>query len=103
MAAPEAEPKAKKPPKKYGYLLVSLPGWPSQDPGRQMIYREYPEVVKAERKAKRFMKRYPDYVWEGKGLTKSEAHALKNKPFKIPGLGVVIRPTGRGAQVQRMS
>jgi len=89
----------KKPPKTYGWVLVSVPGWPSQDPGRKMVFRMYPDAVKAERKAKRLAKRMPEYEWSGVGLTSAEAARLKLKPFKLSELGVEVRPSGRGSRV----
>jgi hypothetical protein len=85
--------------RKFGFVLVSVPGFPSQDPGRQMLFRMYPEVLKAERKAKRMGKRFPEYQWSGAELTIGEARDLKLKPFKLSDLGVEVRPTARGARV----
>lgn len=94
-----AEAKEKKPPKQYGFVLVSIPGFPSQDPGRWLLFRVYPDAGKAERKAKRLKKRMPEYEWKGEGMTLAESRALKHKPFRLAELGVEVRPTGRGAKV----
>jgi len=103
MADPQAEDGAKKSAKKFGYLLVHVPGWPSQDPGRRMVFREYPTLVKAQRKAARFNRRHPDFVWEGAEMTQAEALRVKSKPFRVPGLGVLVKPTAKGGQVRRES
>lgn len=89
-------PMADKAPKVYGVLLVSVPDFPPQDPGRQLVYRIYPDRLKAERKAKRFNKRYPEYQWSGTGMTHAEINATKRKPITFEELGVRIEFTANG-------
>lgn len=89
-------PMADKAPKVYGVLLVSVPDFPPQDPGRQLVYRIYPEAGKAERKAKRFNNRYPEYQWSGAGMTHAEINAIKRKPITLEEMGVRIEFTANG-------
>lgn len=96
---PSDDAAEKKKRRKYGYVLVAVPGFPPQDPGRKMLFRMYPDADKATRKAKRLGKRFPEYQWEGAALTAGEAQRLKLKPFKLSDLGVEVRPTARGARV----
>jgi hypothetical protein len=93
---PDADPKPKKAPKVYGVLLVSVPDFPPQDPGRLLVYRVFPDKLKAERKAKRFNKRLPEYRWSGDGMTNAQITALKRKPILLGVLGVELHFTPNG-------
>jgi hypothetical protein len=94
--ADAAPAKEKKAPKVYGALLVSIPDFPPQDPGRLLVYRVFPAKLQAERKAKRFTKRFPEYEWRGDGLTNAEITALKRKPILLGSLGVELQFTASG-------
>jgi hypothetical protein len=94
-----AEAKTKKAPKVYGVVLVSIPDFPPQDPARWLVYRQYPDKLKAERKAKRLAKRCPDYQWKGEGLTYAGITAVKRKPITLADLGVEIQFTAKGVKV----
>lgn len=94
--AAEAPAKEKKPPKVYGVVLVSIPDFPPQDPGRWLVYRQYPDKLKAERKAKRLLKRFPEYAWSGEGMTSAQMTAVKRKPITLAELGVEIQFTPSG-------
>ena len=98
----DAEAKEKKAPKVYGVVLVSIPDFPPQDPGRWLVYRQYPEKLKAERKAKRLQKRYPEYQWRGEGLTHAGIKEVKRRPITLAELGVDIQFTARGVRVVRL-
>ena len=91
----------KKERKKYGWVLVSIPDFPPQDPGRWLVYRVYPTGLKAERKAKRLMRRFPEYAWRGEALTLAQATAIKRKPIRVMGLGaeVEVQFTASGFKV----
>lgn len=95
-AMSEAPAKEKKAPKVYGAVLVSIPDFPQQDPGRLLVYRVYPDKLKAERKAKRLNKRYPEYAWSGEGMTSAQMTAVKRKPITLQSLGVEIQFTPSG-------
>lgn len=94
--------KAKKERKVYGVVLVSIPDFPPQDPGRWLVYRQYPDKLKAERKAKRLVKRYPEYQWRGEGLTHAGINEIKRKPITLAELGVELHFTARGVKVVRL-
>lgn len=95
--------KEKKAPKVYGVVLVSIPDFPVQDPGRWLVYRQYPDKLKAERKAKRLAKRYGDeYQWRGEGLTHAGINEVKRRPITLAELGVEIQFTAKGVRVVRL-
>ena len=98
-AAPDASKKA---PKVYGVVLVSIPDFPPQDPGRWLVFRQYPEKLKAERKAKRLARRFPDYQWKGEGLTYAGINEIKRKPITLAELGVEIQFGASGVKVVRV-
>ena len=98
----DAEAKEKKAPKVYGVVLVSIPDFPPQDPGRQLVYRMYPDKLKAERKAKRLTRRFPEYLWSGVGLTHAQINDVKRKPITLAELGVEIQFTAKGVRVVRL-
>lgn len=98
----DAEAKEKKAPKVYGVVLVSIPDFPPQDPGRWLVFRQYPEKLKAERKAKRLQKRYAEYQWRGEGLTHAGINEVKRKPITLAELGVEIQFTAKGVRVVRL-
>lgn len=95
--------KAKKERRVYGAVLVSIPDFPPQDPGRWLVYRLYPDKLKAERKSKRLLKRFPEYQWKGEGLTHAGINEVKRKPITLAELGVKIEFTARGVKVVRLS
>jgi hypothetical protein len=100
MPRKRAEPTGeKKAPRVYGHVLVSIPDFPPQDPGRWLIYRVYPDKLKAERKAKRLAKRCPEYQWRGEGMTHAQALEIKRKPIALADLGVEIQFTAKGFKV----
>lgn len=98
---PESPPEKKK-ARKYSVVLVSVPEFPPQDPGRWLVFRVYPtDGPKAARKAKRMKKLFPEYDWKGEALTHAEILAVKRKPIRVAGLGatVEIQFTARGFKV----
>jgi hypothetical protein len=99
-AAAEPE-KEKKAPKVYGVVLVSIPDFPPRDPGRWLVYRQYPDKLKAEGKAKRLRKKYPEYQWKGEGLTHAGITDIKRRPIAIPELGVEVQFTASRVKVVR--
>ena len=95
--------KPKKAPKVYGVVLVSIPDFPPQDPGRWLVYRLYPDKLKAERKAKRLTKRFPEYRWKGDGLTHAGINEVKRRPITLSELGVELQFTASGVKVVRVA
>lgn len=80
-----AEPEPKK-PRRYPVVLFHIPGWPSQEPNRPMVWRVcYDGMIKAERILKRMRRREKDCVWSIEVMTAEEARKVRNKPFKPPG------------------
>lgn len=88
MAEPVAPPKEKK-PRRYPTVLVSIPGWPSQDPGRVMLYSQRPTEGMARKMRKRLERQMPEYVWTTESLTAAEARAIKHAPFRLSGIFAV--------------
>lgn len=69
--------------KKWPTVLVAIPGWPLQDPGRRMLYSVRPSAQKAARMIKRLRRQMPEYVWSVEDLTNAEAQDLKKAPFVV--------------------
>ena len=109
VVADESQPSSSEPkrkPRKIPTLLVSIAGWPSLDPGRQMIYSQRPTVQKAERMAKRLRKRYPDMTWEVRLLTNTEMRKITFAPFVVAGplaIPVEMQWTGRSWSMTLLS
>lgn len=62
-------------------ILVSVPGFPPQEPGRLMLWEPRSTPMKAAREIKRLQKKMPDYVWSKELLTYTEARKIKLKAF----------------------
>ena len=85
--ADKAEAKKRR---RYPLVLVAIPGWPTQDPGRVMLYQIRPTPQKAARMAKRLRKQMPEFIWTTADMTAAEAKAIKYAPFVIDSGG--LRP-----------
>lgn len=98
MAEPDdGAPKEKK-NRRYATVLVAVPGWPVQDPGRLMIWKVCSSPQKAARTVKRLTGLMPEYAWSHELLSNTEAREVKLKPFTLTeGLArpVEMRFTGR--------
>lgn len=70
-------------PKKWPVVLVAIPGWPSQDPGRRMLYHVRPSMQKAAKMAKRLKRQLPEFEWSTDQMTIAEANAMKRAPFIV--------------------
>lgn len=89
--------------RKYPTVLVAIPGWPSQDPGRWMIYKVAVTPQKAARMVKRLNKQLPQFTWSVADLTAPDARQLKFAPFVVRGSTAVpmeVTPTIRGWRVR---
>jgi hypothetical protein len=67
--------------RKRTMILVSVPGFPPQDPGRLMLWEPRSTPAKAAREIKRLQQKMPEYVWTKELLTNLEAQKIKYKPF----------------------
>lgn len=89
--------------RKQPMVLVSIPGWPNQDPGRRMLYSVRPTPQKAARMVKRLKKQMPEYDWWVEQLSAREATAIKQAPFVVRGSGLAmpmeVKFTGRSWKV----
>ena len=85
----EPTPAKEKKPRRYAVVLVSIPGWPSQDPGRRMIYTQRPTEGMAKKRAARLAVRMPEYVWSAEMLTHAEMLAIKRAPLRVSGVFAV--------------
>lgn len=96
MAEPDDDSKKRR---RYPTVLVSIPGWPSQDPGRLMLYSVRPTPQKAARMAKRLRRQLPEFDWTVADLTAAQAREIKQAPFVINGALMAVpmqcRWTGR--------
>lgn len=81
----EAAPAAAKKSRRYATVLVSVPGWPTQDPGRLMLYSTRSTPSKAARMIKRLRKQLPEFEWSQEMLSDTEARLVKLKPFTLSG------------------
>jgi hypothetical protein len=85
-----AEPAAKeKKPRLYPTVLVSIPGFPSQDPGRRMVFTQRPTEGMAKKRATRLAARMPEYVWTWEMLTHAQLLAIKRAPLRLSGVFAV--------------
>jgi hypothetical protein len=89
MAETAAPPKEKKPPRKYPTILVVIPGFPAQDPGRRMIYTIRPTEGMAMKMAKRLARKMPEYEWSVDMLTHAESLSIKRAPIRLSGVFAV--------------
>jgi len=78
--ADKAEAKKRR---RYPLVLVAIPGWPTQDPGRRMVYSIRPTPQKAARMAKRLRKQLPEFVWTTDNLLADEIRGIRNAPFVV--------------------
>lgn len=67
--------------RRHALILVWLDGWPNQDPGRRMSWRWCGSPKKAADLIKGLKKRFPEFSWEYKMMTRMEAKKLRLKPF----------------------
>jgi hypothetical protein len=89
MAETAAPPKEKKPPRKYPTILVVIPGFPAQDPGRRMIYTVRPTEGMANKMMKRLARKMPEYQWSVDILTHAETLSIKRAPIRLSGVFAV--------------
>lgn len=100
--AEETGPQKVRKNRKQPMVLVSIPGWPNQDPGRRMLYSVRPTPQKAARMVKRLKKQMPEYDWWVEQLSAREATAIKQAPFVVKGslaMAVEVKFTGRSWKV----
>lgn len=76
----DAEKKERK-QRRRTMILVAVPDWPPQDPGRPMLWEARSTPMKAAREIKRLQERMPEYTWSKELLTYTEGRAIKLKPF----------------------
>lgn len=82
-AAPGAPATAERKERKRQTILVSIPGWPNQDPGRQMIYGWRPSSMKAKKFLKELREKMPEYEWDLEPLTATQTRTVKLKGFNL--------------------
>lgn len=103
MAEPAAPTKEKK-PRRYAVVLVAIPGWPSQDPGRRMVYTQRPSEGAARKRATRLAARMPEYEWTSAMLTHAELLAIKRAPLRLSGVfatAMEVQFSAKGCKVVR--
>lgn len=83
-----AEQKEKR-KQKRPYVLVVIPGFPPQEPGRRMVWDVMGSARWAAVEVKRLKKLMPEYEWLVENLTWEQAGRLKRKPFSRRSLGDV--------------
>lgn len=65
-------------------VLFYIPGWPSQEPNRVMVWTVvYDGVEKAMRIVKRMRKRHRDIVWSLEMLSAGQVLRIRRKPFQF--------------------
>jgi len=67
--------------RKRATVLVSVPGWPSQEPGRLMVWDIKSSIMKAKKEIKRLQEQMPDYEWTHEMLSYTQARAVRLKQF----------------------
>lgn len=67
--------------RKRTMILVSIPDWPPQEPGRPMLWEPRSTPMKAAKEIKRLQEKMPDYVWTKVLMTHLESQKIKFKPF----------------------
>lgn len=81
--APE-ETTAQRKERKRSTILVSIEGWPFQEPGRLMIWGWRPSPQKAAREVKRLKQRFaPNIHFTIEPLTATQARTIRLKPFNL--------------------
>lgn len=70
---------------KYPTILVSIPGFPPQDPGRKMVYLRQFSLPKAKKVIKNLRAKLPEYGWSLEELTAPEVRAIRTAPFTVGG------------------
>lgn len=65
-------------------VLVSVPGFPPQDPGRPMIFSTAVNQREACAELKRLMKNVPEASWSVERLTAQERRRIKTTPLPAP-------------------
>jgi hypothetical protein len=83
-APPVDETPDQKKQRKRSTILVSIPGWPHQEPGRLMVWGWRPSPQKAAREIKRLKTHVgPELQWSVEPLTATQARAIRLKPFNL--------------------
>jgi len=81
-----ADAEAKK-SRAYPTVLFYIPGWPSQEPNRKMVWHMHFDGQKAAAGTiKRMSRRFPEVVWCMEMMTAAEATKLRKKPYRHPDL-----------------
>lgn len=70
-------------PRKRHTVLVVIPGWPSQDPNRPMIWTWKPSAMKAAKEMKRMRAAMPHLIWDVEPMSATQARAIKLRPFNL--------------------
>lgn len=100
----EAAAAEKKKARIYPTVMVAIPGWPAQDPGRRMIYWVRPSEAKANKMAKRLQRQMPEYVWSWENLTAAQTREIERAPFVVGAdafeAPVQVRWTGRSWKME---
>lgn len=69
---------------KFGVVLVAVPGWPVQDPGRFMEFARYPTSREAVAAAQRLRALYPRMKWTAARMRRQDLlpllHAQRQGP-----------------------
>lgn len=72
--------------RKRPFVLVVIPGFPPQEPGRRMVWDAYGSMRWANVEAKRLRKQMPEFEWVVDTMSYLEAQKLRKKPFDTRGL-----------------
>lgn len=71
--------------RKTATLLVSVPGFPPQDPGRTMVFSTARDQREADAELKRLMASVPGVDWSVARLTAVERRRIRDKPVPANG------------------
>lgn len=72
-------------PQKTATLLVSVPNWPPQEPGRTMVFSTARNQREANAELKRLMMSVPGVDWSVARLTAAERRRIRDKPVPARG------------------
>jgi hypothetical protein len=82
--APPEETRQQKKRRKRSTILVSIDGWPNQEPGRLMVWGWKPSPQKAARAVKKLREHFgPEVRWSIEPMTSTEARTVRLRPFNL--------------------
>lgn len=73
----------------FAAVVVSIPGWPASDPGREMVYRTSGREAAGVWFVRRCRELMPEYKWSLRVMSKAQIRELIWKPVDVDAAGLL--------------